>query len=179
MLCLLLMTRLMKISLLSEDNLCIANVDRKKTDILFFQHDKIKSMYKRVDHIIFEHQKDDKWKLHLIEMKGSVGEGKWIEIKGKFRASYLLSQAIAGMLELEISEAIMYTTFERVKFGKLETMPAARRPGTGRPVVKMEQEWRGRNFGLNLGDRVPFLHLPIQMIRDQEGILVGDLDLHG
>jgi hypothetical protein len=45
----------------------------------------------------------------LIEMKGSVGEEKWAEIKGKFRASYLVAQALAGMLELDIAEAAMYT----------------------------------------------------------------------
>jgi hypothetical protein len=42
-------------------------------------------------------------------MKGSVGEEKWVEIKGKFRASYLVAQALAGMLELDIAEAAMYT----------------------------------------------------------------------
>ena len=45
----------------------------------------------------------------MIEMKGSVGEEKWAEIKGKFRASYLVAQALAGMLELDIAEATMYT----------------------------------------------------------------------
>lgn len=44
----------------------------------------------------------NQWKLHLIEMKGSVGEEKWVEFKGKFRASYLVAQALAGMLELDI-----------------------------------------------------------------------------
>lgn len=165
----------LKVRLLSEENLCIANADKKKTDMLFFQTDKIKSMYKRVDHIIFEHHNSDRWRLHLIEMKGSVGEGKWIEIKGKFRASYLLSQAIAGMLELDISETFMYTTFERVQFNPSETMPTARRTRTGKPVIKMEDEWNGKDFGLNMGGRVPFIHRPIQMMRNEEGILVGNL----
>ena len=66
-------------------------------------------MYKRVDHLIFERQNGNQWKLYLIEMKGSVGEEKWVEIKGKFRASYLVAQALAGMLELDIAEATMYT----------------------------------------------------------------------
>ena len=79
----------LEVSLPSENNLCIANVDKKKTEMLFFQTDKLKSMYKRVDHIIFESQKSNKWRLHLIEMKGSVGEGKWAEIKGKFRISFV------------------------------------------------------------------------------------------
>ena len=127
--------------LLSEDNLCIANIDKKKTDIQFWQKGSTKSLSKRVDHIIFEHQGQELWKLHLIEMKGSVGERKWTEIKGKFRASYLVAQAIAGMLGLHISETVMYTTFEKVRFAPPETMPSARRTGTGRVLVKMEDEW--------------------------------------
>ena len=37
------------------DNFCIKNVDKKKTDILYFNASKKLSMWKRVDHIIFEH----------------------------------------------------------------------------------------------------------------------------
>mgnify|MGYP007098665108 CR=1 FL=1 len=164
----------LKVSLPAEGNLCIANVDEKKTDMLFFQNNRLKSMYKRVDHIIFERQNPD-WRLHLIEMKSSVGEGKWIEIKGKFRASYLLAQAVAGMLELHISETIMYTTFEKVRFNPSLTMPSARRTRTGSALIKMEQEWRGENFGLNFGERISFVHLPIQMKRNNEGVLGGNL----
>lgn len=121
----------LKVRLISAENLCIANIDKKKTEMQFFQQEKT-SMNKRVDHIIFEHRPDHTWKVHLIEMKGSVGERKWIEMKGKFRASYLIAQAIAGMLELQISETVMYTTFEKVRFAAPDTMPSSRRTGTGK-----------------------------------------------
>ncbi len=166
----------LKVHLKSSDNLCIANVDTKKTDFLFFKTGKMLSMYKRVDHMIFEHQSDNKWKLHLIEMKGSVGKPKWDEIKGKFRASYLIAQAIAGMLELQISETVMYTTFEKVEFKHPKTMPSSRRTGTGRTLIPMEEEWNGRRFGLNFGKRISFQHFPIRMERNEEKILVGNLN---
>ena len=63
----------LRVHLQSKDNLCIANADEKKTELHFFQPERVKSMYKRVDHIIFEHQRNNKWKLYLIEMKSSVG----------------------------------------------------------------------------------------------------------
>lgn len=63
----------LKIQLKSIDNLSIKNVDKKNTQMNFFQDSKNKSMNKRVDHIIFEQISYDKWKLHLIEMKSSVG----------------------------------------------------------------------------------------------------------
>lgn len=159
----------------SGGNLCIANLDKKKTDMLFFREERAKSMYKRVDHMIFERQDGDQWKLHLIEMKGSVGADKWNEIKGKFRASYLLGQAVGAMLELKISETVMYTTFEKVRFAHSDTMPTGRRGRVGEPMVKMEDEWDKGRFGLNFGQRVHFVHKPIPMKRDGGGILKGEL----
>lgn len=131
-------------------------------------------MFKRVDHIIFEHTPDDKWKLHLIEMKSSVGNDKWIEIKGKFRASYLFAQGIAAMLEMQIEETCMYTTYEKVHFSLPETMPAARRLPLGGTLVKPEEEWDGSKFGLNFGTRIRFMHNPIHMERNAEDVLTGE-----
>lgn len=167
----------LKVRLNARETLCIANIDRKKTDIQFFQADAEKSMNKRVDHVIFELQDHDKWKLHLIEMKSSVGERKWKEIKGKFRASYLLAQAVGAMLELEISETVMYTTFEKVQFTPPDTMPTGRRGRLGKGLVRMEQEWDGGGFGLNFGQRVSFTHKPIQMKRDKTGVLIGEFPI--
>ena len=161
------------VKLVSDDNLCIANMDKKRTDFLFFQEGKTKSMYKRVDHLIFERQQGNQWKLHLIEMKGSVGEEKWVEIKGKFRASYLVAQALAGMLEIDISETTMYTTYERVEFVHSDTMPIARHGRLGIPQVRMEEEWEGIRFGLNFGERICFDHIPIKMVRNTDGALTG------
>lgn len=161
------------VQLLSEENLCIANVDDKHTLFQFFRGDEALSMMKRVDHMIFEHQQDKQWKLHLIEMKSSVGEKKWKDIKGKFRASYLLGQAIAGMLEIEIAETMMYTTFEKVQFTPSDTMPSGRRSRSGRVLVRMEEEWSGKQLGLNFGERYSFVHIPVPMSRNEEGILTG------
>lgn len=71
----------------------------------------------------------------------------------------------------------MYTTFEKVRFAPPETMPSARRTGTGRVLVKMEDEWCGKCFGLNFGKRLPFVHVPVQMTRDETEVLVGSLTL--
>lgn len=117
----------------------------------------------------------DKWKLYLIEMKGSVGKKKWDEVKGKFRASYLLAQAIAGMLELDVVETVMYTTFEKVQFFPPDTMPAARRGTVGGRYIRMEQEWDGDGFGLNFGERISFVHKPVRMERNGTGVLNGNL----
>lgn len=160
--------------LTSKENITIKNVDMKNTQMQFFQDQSSKSMYKRVDHIVFEQLQNDKWKLHLIEMKSSVSNKKWVDIKGKFRASYLLAQGIAAMLEICIVETCMYTTYEKVSFSLEDTMPTARRLPLGGTLVKPEEEWNGNRFGLNFGTRISFRHIPVQMQRSVKGILVGE-----
>lgn len=159
--------------LTSEANLSIKNVDMKNTQMLFFQNKKTKSMFKRVDHIVFEQLENNMWKLHLIEMKSSVSNEKWTDIKGKFRASYLLAQGIAAMLEMCITETCMYTTYEKVNFSLSETMPTARRLLLGEKLVRPEEEWNGNKFELNFGTGIGFMHIPIQMKRSEQNVLVG------
>lgn len=117
----------LEVYLKADENLCIRNVDKKHTELQFFQKDKRKSMFKRVDHIIYEHMSDSDWRVHLIEMKSWVGVDKWKEIKGKFRASYLLAQGIASMLEMNVAGICLYTTYEKVDLHPLAVMPVGRR----------------------------------------------------
>ena len=162
------------VKLLSDNNLSIKNVDKKNTQIQFFQVGKTKSLFKRVDHIIFEHISDDNWKLHLFEMKSSVGSEKWKEVKGKFRASYLLAQGIAAMLDINIIETCMYTTYEKVNLSISETIPSGRRLPIGENLIRPQDEWDGSNFGLNFGTRIIFKHIPLHMERNEDGVLVGN-----
>lgn len=69
----------------------------------------------------------------------------------------------------------MYTTYEKVVFDFSDTMPSARRGMLGVPMVKMIDEWNGIRFGLNIGERVPFIHIPIEMTKNAEGVLVGTM----
>lgn len=158
--------------LLSNQNFSIRNVDKKNTIIHFF--DEKKGMYKRVDHIVFENLGNNDWKIHLIEMKSSVKYNKWIEVKAKFRASYLLVQAIAAILSMNIKEVRMYTTYEKCNLDIPETMPTARRLFLGQKNVNPLDEWQGIDFGLNFGERIEFMHTPIQMVRNGMDILQGE-----
>lgn len=165
----------LEVHLRAEENLCIRNVDKKHTELQFFQKDKRKSMFKRVDHIIYEPIADNDWKVHLIEMKSWVGVDKWNEIKGKFRASYLLAQGIASMLEMNLVGTCLYTTYEKVDLHPLSVMPVGHRLPVGLHQVRPEDEWTGKNCGLNFGVRIPFIHKPVRMTRNADKILTGIL----
>lgn len=159
----------------SDQNLCIKNVDKKNTQFYFFQDTKVKSMFKRVDHIIFENVAENDWKLLLIEMKSGIHYQKWVEVKGKFRASYLFAQAVAAILEMNIIESCMYTTYEKADFRIPDTMLVARRPSVGMRSVNPQEEWNGEQFALNFGLRIPFRHQPVLMTRNSENMLLGIL----
>ncbi len=54
---------LLEMQLNTDGNLSIKNVDMKNTHMHYFKNDKILSMNKRVDHIIFEYVSENDWKL--------------------------------------------------------------------------------------------------------------------
>ncbi len=164
---------ILEFQLVSDENFSIKNVDKKNTIMNYFKSNSTLSMNKRVDHIVFEHVTDKDWKIHLIEMKSSVGSDKWKDVKGKFRASYLLAQGIAAMLEMNIVDTYMYTSYERVCFELSKTMPVDRRLQLGKKHVKPQDEWEGDDFSLNFGIRINFKHKPIQMRRNDESVLIG------
>ena len=157
----------------SKDNLVIKNVDSKNTQLLFFQDGSTKSMFKRVDHIIFENVAENDWKLHIVEMKSHVLVKRWREVKGKFRASYLLAQGIAAMLEMNLTEICMYTTYEKVDLELPDTMPSGRRLPLGEAIIKDKDEWDGRKVYLNFNTRLCFSHTPILMQRNKDDVLIG------
>mgnify|MGYP003302493009 CR=1 FL=1 len=159
---------------ISDRNLVIKNVDKQNTDLLFFRNEKKFSMFKRVDHIIFENLSGNDWKLHLIEMKSNVLVKRWSEIKGKFRASYLLAQGLAAMLEMNLVEICMYTTYEKVNLVPPATMPTGRRLPLGETYIKPKDEWDSGEVILNFNRKISFSHNPIQMQRNEEGILTGE-----
>lgn len=47
-----------------------------------------------------------------------------------------------------------------------------RKPHLGKKAIKPENEWSGKEFGLNIGDRLTFNHKPLEMKRDRDGILI-------
>ena len=163
---------------IKSDNLCIYNFDDKKK-CNFLKTDKKHGMQKSVDHILFE-QIDDGWRLHLIEMKSSVGYSTWLEsIKPKVRTSYLTSLAIADFLGIKITDIIAYTTYDEEKFSAKsnETNPRAFVPPLGKKARDpMKDEWEKDQLFLELGSELKIVHKRIKMNKDEKtGVLLGDL----
>ncbi len=157
-----------------KKSMAIKNLDKKNTGFLFLRDEKSLSLKKRADHMIFEQIGDNQWLVHLIEMKSSISsQEKWLEIKGKFRASYLFVLAAAAILHMDISEIRMYTTYEKVSLDVLPENPVFRRMRTGSVPAIPQKEWNGESFGLRFGDacRLNFRHIPIRAERNEKKYL--------
>ena len=157
-----------------KKSMAIKNLDKKNTGFLFLRDEKSLSLKKRADHMIFEQIGDNQWLVHLIEMKSSISsQEKWLEIKGKFRASYLFVLAAAAILHMDISEIRMYTTYEKVSLDVLPENPVFRRMRTGSVPAIPQKEWNGESFGLRFGDacRLNFRHILIRAERNEKKYL--------
>lgn len=152
----------------SNNTLTIENIDKKHTDMYFFKEGSKASMYKRVDHIIMDNVDEiaDKWDIYLIEMKSTVSDKTWIDVKGKFRASYLFICAFAAMLDININNIYMYTTYKKADFTS-ETIPTSKRVRTGTKNIPYIEEFQGNKFAIKLGQYISFKHIPILMTDDK------------
>lgn len=162
-------------------NLCICGFDKKKR-CDFLRTERKYGMQKCVDHILFEEQPNG-WRLHLIEMKSSVGYKTWIEkIKPKVRTSYFTALAIANFLGIRVREAVAYTTFEEEKFGDIVNKAnlKAKVPELGKVARDAyTDEWTKNRLFLDIGEEMQILHKRIKMVKNEatgtlEGILVLD-----
>ena len=160
-----------------KQSMAIKNLDKKKTDFLFFKEEKSLSLKKRTDHIILEQRENDSWTAHLIEMKSSVKtQEKWMEIKGKFRASYLFVLAAGAILHIKIDDIRMYTiykseTISQCRVTCMPENPVLKRMHTGERPIETWREWNGGEFTLPFGTdcSLPFLHIPIRVCKNEEG----------
>ena len=165
---------------ISNDNLCIYDFDSKKK-CGFVRPEKTIGMNKSVDLVLFE-KREEGWRVHLIEMKSSVGCKTWREgIKPKVRTSYLTSLAIGEFLGIKIVDAIAYTTYENEKFEKTENEanPRAMMPQLGMAARDpVTDEWEKDRIYLNLGKELLISHKRIKMTKNEiTGILEGALQI--
>ena len=57
----------------------------------------------------------------------------------------------------------------------IRQMPVERRLPVGGRHVRPQEEWNGEKFALNFGNRISFIHTPVQMRRNDKDVLVGKL----
>lgn len=161
------------------DNLCCEDYDHKGK-CSFLKVDSSFGLRKSVDHVLIQ-KKEEKWILHLIEMKSKVDNKKWLEIKQKIRASYFNVCALEKVLGIHIDEVRTYTTYENVGFwssGKSEDPKIRTAPLGQRMLPVAEEEWKNNMIYVDVGEIVQFRHDAVKMQRTEDGAkLMGELNI--
>lgn len=161
------------------DNLCSEDYDHKGK-CNFLKKESPFKLRRSVDHVLLQ-KKEEKWILHLIEMKSKVDNKKWHEIKQKIRASYFNVRALEGVLGIHIDEIRTYTTYESTGFWntdrsedpKIMVAPLGKRM---EPVP--EKEWENNVISVDVGEIMQFRHVAIKMQRTKEdNLLIGNLHI--
>lgn len=156
----------------SANNICVKNYDNKNR-CCFLRKEKKYGMCKCIDHFIIICQ-NDKWNLYMFEMKTSIGSKSWMDIKEKYRASYLNILALCIFLNIHIDAVYACTTFNKTKFYSAESNPdisSLKIPLGYSPseLKTSEEEWNADTVKINLGYKtISFIHKKIQMKKDDD-----------
>ncbi len=161
------------------ENLCSEDYDNKGK-CNFLRRDSKFKLQRSVDHILIQ-KKEDKWILHLIEMKSKVNNKKWQEIKEKIRASYFNVCALEKVLGIQIDEIKTYTTYERSEFWdtKKGADPKVIVAPLGKPMMpEPKLEWENNRISVDIGEIVQLQHCAVKMQRTEDGSkLTGRLSI--
>lgn len=159
------------------DNLCSEDYDHKGK-CNFLKESSPFKLKRSVDHVLLQ-KKEEKWIVHLIEMKSKVDNKKWYEIKQKVRASYFNICALERVLGIHIDEVRTYTTYETTWFSKVATTADPKTfvvpLGASTPSTP-EEDWKNGLITVDVGEMVKFKHSAVKMQRTEDGAkLIGKL----
>lgn len=160
------------------DNICVERFDDKKR-CGFLRNEKKLGMQKCIDHFVLK-RSDDFWDLYMIEMKTSVGDKTWKEIKAKMRSSLLNIKALSEFLGITIEKTYAYTTYEKEAFTKPEdtSNPKALVTPIGEKAINFKRdEWDKNIIKIKIDEYIIFPHKSIKMDRDSKGVLQGTLTI--
>lgn len=74
---------------------CILFKDLEKKKLRYFKNQMCS------DYVLFEYiDQDDNWRIHIFELKRSVGEKEWNRIKKQFMGALQNALALAGVLDV-------------------------------------------------------------------------------
>lgn len=162
----------------TDENICMTHYDKEgKCEFLNSQL----GLLKRIDHFVLK-KNNNKWELHMFEMKTTVTTEKIPIIKSKFLASYWNIRVFAMFLgiEFDIENVFLYTTYQDVELNiATSTNPRGHTPPLGSVVKSPEKEWNSKYLKIRIipysnevKDEIEFKHTKIKMDLI-DGTLIG------
>jgi hypothetical protein len=74
---------------------------------------------KCADHIVFEHC-GESYILHIFELKTTIKIQEWLHIQKQFKGACLRALAIAGFLNIKISDVIVYSCYREERISGIQ-----------------------------------------------------------
>ncbi|MGN0170901.1 MAG: hypothetical protein ACI39H_09105 [Lachnospiraceae bacterium] len=89
---------------------CILFRDLENKKLQYFENQKC------ADYVIFENN-EDRWRIHIFELKRSIGVAEWKKTKSQFSGALQNALALAGVLgiQVELKNLILYTVYRNDK----------------------------------------------------------------
>lgn len=149
-------------------NPCILFKDLEHKKLEYFQNKKC------ADYVLYE-QKAGNWMVHIFELKRTVGEKHWLNMKEQFKGAMQNALAIAGFLgiEVDMDNIYVYSAYRNDKL-KDYSNPAKLRFQMHQPkcsgMSKECEDWNEKEVVLDFLDKEKFVHHKIPLdIEDGTG----------
>ena len=121
------------------------------------------------DSVLFEY-KNEKWVLHIFELKRSVERNAWDKIKTQFQGAIQNAYALAGVLgiEFDMKNIHVYTVYRNDKFNQQANPVKMREAMHEKKVVDEEyvtakKEWNAESITLEVTEVYECLHTKIKL----------------
>lgn len=157
--------------LISKNNLFAISLSGKNK-IVVFHHKKV------ADWIVVEFLNDNKINLHIIELKRTIKETKWQEIKEQFLGAYEHSYLLKGVFDSKINNILLYTAFVYDKLNTLNTPNLVTLKATnGNNNKTSALDWNKDTIKIK---EQKFRHIKIKLNLDSSnGIGIGEYEIRG
>jgi len=157
--------------LISKNNLFAISLSGNNR-IVVFHHKKV------ADWIVVEFLNDNKINLHIIELKRTIKETKWQEIKEQFLGAYEHSYLLKGVFDSKINNILLYTAFVYDKLNTLNTSnPVTLKATNGNNNKTSALDWNKDTIKIK---EQKFRHIKIKLNLDSSnGIGIGEYEIRG
>ncbi|MCB9552834.1 MAG: hypothetical protein H6705_13310 [Myxococcales bacterium] len=78
---------------------------------------------KAADGIVLARRPDGIWEAHIVECKGTMGDGNWRKVREQHQGSRIRLDALCGVLGITVERIVLYTAFRDDKMGVASPEP--------------------------------------------------------
>lgn len=135
------------------------------------------------DGIVFAQRPDGRWEAHIVECKATVSDNAWGKARQQFRGTRVFADAVAGVVGVELSAAVVYTAYRTSKIDAASSPdPIIAAIPVGSPATRTTPErhagrveWASADIAVEGFGRLP--HHKVQLEVGDTGVGHGAIQL--